>query len=197
MNNKFLSFYLPLIEQVFQRHNGATFNTYTGTFAILNVTEGFAVSVPGFEQKIPVAEFEFATHVRQYLEREDVQTALRKSTNGHFGIWVDKIGGYVYLDVSQVVQSQSHAAKLAVEGDQLCFFEFETGDVFYVRDIATREVLPEYRKWVPIPLINRQAAAAIDLGPTDAAAPIEHTRTGEKPYVDAWSREVRLNPRGA
>lgn len=97
---------------------GVTIHARTGS----EPTSGYAVSLPGYERTVPLAEFT-ASHLVKYVG--DSWQGLSKGS-AHLGAWID--GDTVYLDVSIVVPLQDDAIQLGREYGQLAVFNLATFD---------------------------------------------------------------------
>jgi len=186
MNNTEIEFFAPILDAALSAHGGFSFNPFTKTFVVPGTGSTYAVSVPGFEQEISEEVFSGRPAIAAYLTRLSGLGLLSVPANSYqllVGAWRDKDNKVVYLDLSVLAHNRHAAAQLAVQNNQLSFYDFEKKEVVWVRDAKTREVLPAY-----LPYVFPQG---------DGRATDTRQCTGEKPYVDAWSREVRLNPRGA
>lgn len=117
-------------------NNGATWSPVAKS-----PKQGFMVSLPGREVRVPVAEFS-DVRLGQYM-------AEHKLTRGQFyGAWVD--GDAVYLDVSLNVRSEELALYLGAKFEQLAVWDVEEEREVRVSDapvpefatLAVREVEP-------------------------------------------------------
>lgn len=96
------------------RNGGASYNITTGEY---NPTNGYFVSLPNFEQKIPLADFTQQT-VKDFINDNSIELANEFS---FVGSWVDN--GIVYLDVSRQFNDKRFALNLAVNSNQLAIYD--------------------------------------------------------------------------
>lgn len=111
-------------------NEGSTTHPLTGDVVQIG-EQGFGVAYEGFEEKIPVDEFnkEFVT---QFVDKHRERL---KSKKVFVGTWIDE--GYVYLDLSEVVDSFAQAEKLGIERNQYDIFDFATGESIEVSSSRT------------------------------------------------------------
>lgn len=81
---------------------------------------GYAVSLPGTEERIPLWRFD-AEAVAQYVgDHLDDLTA----SDRYLGAWVDGVAT-VYLDVTEVIPDRATAVRLGRERHQLAIFDID------------------------------------------------------------------------
>ena len=97
---------------------GASYNLTTGEY---NPTSGYFVSLPNFEQKIPLSEFTQQS-VKDYINKNSIEFTNEFS---FLGGWIDK--KTVYLDVSRQYNDKRFALNLVVNGGQMAVYDAYNG----------------------------------------------------------------------
>lgn len=90
---------------------------------------GYAVSLKGFETKIPV-EIVSLGLFRELLKR--YQELARKHI-AYIGAWIDE--GYLYLDLSMILHDMTHAIEVAKRNEQKAIYNFENGETIYIEEV--------------------------------------------------------------
>lgn len=93
---------------------GFTYNVKTAE----EPTSGFAVSIPGHEEKIP--GHPTPAQIRSYVKKHDADLA---DPAAHLGAWYNTDDHTTYLDVTHVLKSKAAAEKTAVAHNQLAYFD--------------------------------------------------------------------------
>lgn len=103
---------LPMIKC----NGGLTYSVTTGAIP----DTGFAVSIPGHEERFPwyLNESDLANYLKRHAE------AL-KEPGAYLGAWLDN--GTWYLDVSRVVSTKEIALQLGSAWDQYAVTDLSTG----------------------------------------------------------------------
>jgi hypothetical protein len=97
-------------------------------------TKGYAVSIPGHEQK--VAGHAPAAAIKAYVRKHKADLA---DPNAHLGAWSNTDDHNTYLDISHVLTTKQAAEQTAVEHDQLAYFDLNTFEEHRVPGRADRE----------------------------------------------------------
>ena len=109
-----------LIAQEITEKGGTTVST-----SGIRPINGYAVALEGYEQKIPIEEFD-STVVDAYCKQNKIQLDI---LNTFLGGWVNK--GVVYLDVVRVENGYFTAKSLAVQNHQQAFYDLlEETEIF-------------------------------------------------------------------
>ena len=101
-------------------NGGATMNVVTGVVP----TSGYVVSMQGHEQTFPlfgndvVKEILISGAVKLYLEENIVEFVYAEN---FLGSWIDD--GLLYLDISNVYESEHDALRMAVANKQLAYYD--------------------------------------------------------------------------
>ena len=101
--------------------NGFTIDARTGFMP----TTGFGVAIGGAEQRIPIARMTQAKLTgicNKYVAAHADALAVR---GNHFGGWLDKATGTLYLDVSRVFASQGAATAFGRQSGQKAIFDLK------------------------------------------------------------------------
>ena len=110
------------------RHQGFTYNTQRGH----QIHKGYAVSpYPQFSEAIPEHEFSIST-IRDYQEKH---ADYLNKPHHYMGAWGDN--GYIYLDVSVIVDDRQESIDIAKHSDQKATWNLETGEEILVDPNAT------------------------------------------------------------
>ncbi|QFG25417.1 hypothetical protein [Actinomadura sp. WMMB 499] len=99
------------------RDGGATWHAYRPA-----PMDGFMVSAPNHERRIPLAEFN-STEVEMYMR--DKQNITYRYDDLFYGAWID--GGHVYLDLSYWVATRTVAIQLGKIAKQLAIWDVLNG----------------------------------------------------------------------
>lgn len=94
-------------------------------------TKGFAVSIPGHEQKIK--GHASAKQIADYATQHKGALAAK---DAHLGGWFNEEDGNTYLDVSHVLPTQDQAEKTARENKQLAYFDLGSFEEHRVKEPA-------------------------------------------------------------
>lgn len=113
-----------------RENQGSTTHPLTGEVVQIG-DQGYGVAYEGFEEKISLDNFnqDFVTQfVMKHKER-------LKDENTFVGTWIDE--DFVYLDLSEVVDSLAEAQKIGIKRNQFAVFDYSTGDVVEVSSART------------------------------------------------------------
>ena len=122
--------YNALVERLAQPDGGFTYQPVTDEMP----TRGFAMS--------PYPDRSFAKPVGEITPDDIIDFAeknadLLLSDNHFMGAWHDPASGKVFLDVSMVLDDEAEASRVAVEKDQIAYFDLENMRAVTVNPDAT------------------------------------------------------------
>ena len=89
------------------------------------ITKGYAVSLEGFEQKVPVGQFDNRVLQNYVLENSSELTGAN-----FLGAWIED--GNVVLDVSTAFTSKVKAIAFAKANNQRAIFDLENKQTIYL-----------------------------------------------------------------
>jgi len=96
-------------------------------------TKGFGVAIPGAEVKITNAgKLSKASLAKTCQKYADDHAELLAVRGNHFGGWLDKADGTLFLDTSRVFSSQSAATAFGKQSGQRAIFDLANKTTIYI-----------------------------------------------------------------
>lgn len=126
MNNTILDFYESTLS-----NNGASFNVTTNE---LNPQNGFFVSLPQYEQKIPLSSFTVEVINGYISSKKELQ-----ANKTFIGSWINN--DVIYLDISERITDKRLAVETAYKNNQLALYDANNGCVI---ELPTKQVSGTY-----------------------------------------------------
>lgn len=111
-------------------NGGASYNLLTGE---LNPNDGFMVAIQAHEETIENnyadgLQYNIATYIKS---KAHILCSGISGNNYFIGAWVDN--NKLYLDVSIKVATESDAKQLAINNNQLAYFDNNTKESIYIK----------------------------------------------------------------
>jgi len=110
-------------------NNGGSYNLLTGE---LNPNDGFMVSIEGHETIYKYYTESLQYQVASYIKEHAYILCSNLTKQQYFiGAWVHE--NKLYLDVSIKVDNEAEAKKLAIENNQLAYYDNKKKETIYLK----------------------------------------------------------------
>lgn len=113
-------------------HGGATINADTREHA--TYTQGFYVSLPGHEKKMPITEDEyiFEAYLERHIARARHHNKNAQGDDVHVGMWLNDIGEIVF-DLTMLFKDRDYALEAGRQFEQDAIFDIANNQVISLK----------------------------------------------------------------